>query len=451
MTMIQPASEEFVALCRSQVALLIQVYGASLGAVYLTEGLSASDPQAELVPLVIYPDDAASWLSARTRQLPADLALPAVRLSASGPSTSGPSGSSNPDRSPALEESASATTALTLRQPRQIMVPIRHETVMLGLLVAAREQQPWSSSEQAQLEQMAQTLAMACILDQRAEWLATAGQQQRALQGQQYQTFGNLLHQFRNPLTTLRTLGKLLLKRLQPDDANRQLADSIVQQSDRLEDLLQQFDGAIDLGEAALETDPATAYAKKPAALPQSDPLALLPAPGLGAGQDLQIQPCWILDILNPIVRAIAGTLEERQLQLHVQMPAELPPVQADPMALREVLSNLIDNALKYTPAQGHIEVTVQRQTQSAPSQQHVLISDSGLGIPPQDLPHIFERRYRGVQAASDIPGTGLGLAIARDLLAQMQGDLQVFSPALNRPHRDSSPGSTFVVSLPED
>jgi len=87
-------------------------------------------------------------------------------------------------------------------------------------------------------------------------------------------------------------------------------------------------------------------------------------------------------------------------------------------------VSNLLDNALKYTPSgedlhpggleQGHL--------------QGIAISNTGPGIPPEDLEHIFERHYRGVQSSSEIPGTGLGIAI--DLIEQMQGEIQVFSPA---------------------
>jgi len=86
------------------------------------------------------------------------------------------------------------------------------------------------------------------------------------------------------------------------------------------------------------------------------------------------------------------------------------------------VFSNLIDNALKYTPS-GKIYI------QAGLEQSHlqgIAISDTGPGIPPEDLEHIFEH-YRGVQSSSEIPGTGLGLAIA-NLIEQMQGEIQVFS-----------------------
>lgn len=86
-------------------------------------------------------------------------------------------------------------------------------------------------------------------------------------------------------------------------------------------------------------------------------------------------------------------------------------------------------------------------------SQVGIGISDTGPGIPPEDLEHLFERHYRGVQVNSEIPGTGLGLAIAKAFVQQMQGEIQVFSPvhpawvSEDRACTDNtSPGTTFIV-----
>jgi hypothetical protein len=112
------------------------------------------------------------------------------------------------------------------------------------------------------------------------------------------------------------------------------------------------------------------------------------------------------------------------------------------------VLSNLLDNALKYTPAGGQIYVQAGREQGHF---QGVAISDNGCGIPPEDLEHIFERHYRGVQRSSKIPGTGLGLAIAKELVEQMQGEIQVFSPAqINTGSVAGRVGTTFIVWLPK-
>jgi signal transduction histidine kinase len=122
-----------------------------------------------------------------------------------------------------------------------------------------------------------------------------------------------------------------------------------------------------------------------------------------------------------------------------------LPQVRANPKELREVLSNLIDNALKYTPAGGKIYI------QSGLEQdrmQGIAISDTGMGIPPQDLEHMFERHYRGEKADSEIPGTGLGLAIAKELIEQMQGKIQVFSPAQWHPDSNIGGGTTVIIWL---
>ncbi|MGL4619252.1 MAG: sensor histidine kinase, partial [Chroococcidiopsis sp.] len=129
-------------------------------------------------------------------------------------------------------------------------------------------------------------------------------------------------------------------------------------------------------------------------------------------------------------------------------LPPNLPAVRAHLRELREVLSNLLDNAIKYTPPGGKIYVQAGLERDNF---QGIAISDTGVGIPPQDLERIFDRHYRGRQADSDIPGTGLGLAIAKALIEQMQGTIEVFSPALWHPTPESSGGTTFIVWLTVD
>jgi signal transduction histidine kinase len=92
---------------------------------------------------------------------------------------------------------------------------------------------------------------------------------------------------------------------------------------------------------------------------------------------------------------------------------------------LREVFSNLIDNALKYTPAGGKVTVEVKNVKNSV----EIVFKDTGYGIPMSDQERIFQRHYRGVQAGGDIPGTGLGLAIAKELITSMGGTIEFISP----------------------
>jgi len=442
--MLLPASPEFVDLCRSQVALVTQGLGASLGAVYLTEEL-ADTLERQLVPVVVYPEGRA-W------QRPATLSLPA----GSTPSLAVPLDSTNP------------LPVLPLLKPQQVVLPLIHNDLVMGFLVVGRDDRQWQDWERTQLEEVAHTLAIARFLDQRSQWLEHSQYHQRRLRGQQQDTLANLLHQFRNPLTTLRTLGKLLLRRLQPEDPNRSIATSILQESDRLQDLLRHFDQAVeDLGEAALDVD-STSLPVSSASEPESDSVSdlildtpweqteqpaikqLPPAAGVLTGNDLALTVCSAAAILQPLLASAAAVAEERNLELQAALPSDLPPVQVNPQALREVCSNLIDNALKYTPAGGTIIVQLSQSSTASGVRQQIAISNTGPGIPPQDLDRLFERHYRGVQAQTNIPGTGLGLAIAHRLMAQMGGAVQVFSPARVDLPEASGPGVTFVITLPE-
>ncbi|NJO42853.1 MAG: hypothetical protein HC865_20135 [Cyanobacteria bacterium RU_5_0] len=249
-----PASSEFIALCQSQVALLTEGLGAVLSIVYLTDEFTEV-ASAKLVPIVAYPEAVADWgddqifllLSRGQRLSNPDRLLPSAALPSSRSTASTSADGLESDLEADTHPLHAAKQAL-LRQ-QQIVLPLMHEDVVMGLLVTARADRAWNESEQTQIKQIAETLAIACILDQRAQWLAQDQLQQRLLREQRHDVFDNLLHQFRNPLTALRTFGKLLAKRLRPGDTNRNVAEGIVRESDRLQELLKQFDAAIDLDE----------------------------------------------------------------------------------------------------------------------------------------------------------------------------------------------------------
>ncbi|MDJ1184620.1 sensor histidine kinase [Roseofilum casamattae] len=112
---------------------------------------------------------------------------------------------------------------------------------------------------------------------------------------------------------------------------------------------------------------------------------------------------------------------------------------------MTEVLNNVLENALKYTPTSREIYVQVPYPAPERPLA--IAISDSGPGIPAEDCDRIFDRHYRGIQANGDLPGTGLGLAIAKDPIEQMQGTINVFSPAIYPPN--TTKGTTFIITLP--
>lgn len=459
--MLMPASSEFIALCRSQVSLLTHALGASLSIVYLTEDL-VDGAEAQLVPIAAYPE------SLMVRQagllaLPLQRSTPSDRLLQLPSATLVPTHSSpnHPEEPKDLEDPGnSPPSESTLLPQRQVFLPLIHEGVMLGLLVTGREDRAWNEWERAQIDRVGETLAIACVLDQRYQWLDQEHHQQQATKAHQRELMDNLLHQFRNPLTALKTFGKLLVKRLLPNDPNRDIASGIVRESDRLQELLLQFDQVMDLDRSFSEP-PSLPAARGESALPVVEEAVLEPSPpehssrvlipaGGGLSKaDLQLAPCSITTVLEPLLISAAAIAQERQIDLQTSIPDRLPLVLANNLALREVLSNILDNALKYTPAGAQVFVQVGTRRSSPQGEQvAIAMSDTGVGIPANDLAHIFERHYRGVQSGGTIPGTGLGLAIARELVQQMQGEIEVFSPSIQVSPSQPPSGTTFVVWL---
>lgn len=112
--------------------------------------------------------------------------------------------------------------------------------------------------------------------------------------------------------------------------------------------------------------------------------------------------------------------------------------ITGDPVRLRQLFLNLIDNAIKYTPEHGTVEISLTRTPLTAV----VRITDSGIGIPPDELPKIFDRFYRVDKARSrELGGSGLGLSISK-WIAEVHGGSITVESAVNS-------GSTFTVTLP--
>jgi PAS domain S-box-containing protein len=152
-----------------------------------------------------------------------------------------------------------------------------------------------------------------------------------------------------------------------------------------------------------------------------------------------RIERCDPHEIAQLEVDAARTHLPEN-VELALDAPRELPAVAADPGQLRQVLSNLIDNAIKYSPKGGTVTVML------APNDRSVRfsITDSGLGIPAADQRRIFEKFYRLDPGMSrGIGGTGLGLYICRELVRRVDGRIWVES--------DGASGSTFHVEIPQE
>jgi signal transduction histidine kinase len=149
------------------------------------------------------------------------------------------------------------------------------------------------------------------------------------------------------------------------------------------------------------------------------------------------IQACDAEELAAAVVRA-AQTYLPANLSVDLRAEASLPPVAADPEKANQVLVNLVENAVKYSPNGGRIEVDLTRRDGYV----RFAVSDEGLGIPEEDRDRIFDKFQRlDPELARGIGGTGLGLFICRELVAQMNGSIMVAS-------RDDG-GSMFTVDLP--
>jgi two-component system phosphate regulon sensor histidine kinase PhoR len=133
---------------------------------------------------------------------------------------------------------------------------------------------------------------------------------------------------------------------------------------------------------------------------------------------------------LAPAVDAAIEVLREKaargQVDIHRALPSDLPPLDADPDRVEQVLVNLIDNAVKFTPAGGRVTVSARA---AAAGCIEIRVEDTGAGVPPSDLPRLTERFYRVDKARSrELGGTGLGLAIVKHIVQAHGGTLHIDS-----------------------
>ncbi len=156
----------------------------------------------------------------------------------------------------------------------------------------------------------------------------------------------------------------------------------------------------------------------------------------------LHLEPTSIEDLVSDTLESMTAQAEKKKIRLHGQVEGTPVRVPLDAPRMQRVLYNLIQNAIRHTPADGTVTLTVRGQSDRI----ELLVADSGEGIAPSDLPHIFERFYRGEPARTranraDATGAGLGLAISRGIVEAHGGTITAVS--------GPGEGATFHVVLP--
>lgn len=154
---------------------------------------------------------------------------------------------------------------------------------------------------------------------------------------------------------------------------------------------------------------------------------------------ELRSQRVCLEKVVARAVRSARHLAESKHIALELETVSHLPDIEGDPERLEQVMDNLLNNAVKFTPRGGQVTVRVQLRQMYAVQ---IEVTDTGIGIPPADMPYLFSRFHRGENVAGQaVPGTGLGLHIAEAIIKEHGGHIEVES--------EVGKGSTFRFVLP--
>jgi signal transduction histidine kinase len=249
---------------------------------------------------------------------------------------------------------------------------------------------------------------LSSAFNQMAEQLQAADQKQRQLDNLRRDLIAWVSHDLQTPLTSVRAILEALADGVveEPEMVRRYLNTAqrdVMSLSALIDDLFQM--SQLDAGGFPLERAPAS-----------------------------------LSDLVSDTLESFSELAKQQDITLEGFVEADVDPVLMDTQAIGRVLNNLISNALRYTPAQGRVSVWVRRTGHGV----EVTVSDTGAGIRAVDLPHIFERFYRGDAARSrnrGNGGAGLGLAIARGIVQAHGGTIRVES--------EPGKGTQFTFYIP--
>jgi signal transduction histidine kinase len=221
---------------------------------------------------------------------------------------------------------------------------------------------------------------------------------------QQSDVVAEMVHELRSPLTALTAAAHLLQRAGLPDDQRAKLTRTVHDEVTRLSGMTTDF-----LELARLES----------------------------GRSRLVREPVDLSGLVFETLEVVRPQIEAEQLTLATDVDRSLPPLQGDRNRLKQLLLNLLTNAVKYNQRGGRVEIHLRRVNEEAILQ----VSDTGRGIPRDALPRVFERFFRAGDQDTRVGGTGLGLAIAKKITESHRGHIEVAS--------EVGRGTTFTVHLP--
>jgi two-component system phosphate regulon sensor histidine kinase PhoR len=226
----------------------------------------------------------------------------------------------------------------------------------------------------------------------------------RSLQTMRRELVGNISHEFRTPLAGIKTMVETLQDIAAEDkEATKDFLSRIEVEVDRMTQLVAELTelSRIETGKAELE-----------------------------------LEPVEVNSLVEEAVAQLKPQAERQNLSVETSLARDFPAIPADRERLRQVMVNLIHNAIKFNHPGGNIKIT----TKSSEKMVTVEVSDTGIGIAKNDLPHIFERFYKADKSRSG-QGSGIGLAIAKHVIESHGGEIKARS--------EEGKGTTFSISLP--
>ncbi|MBI5566013.1 MAG: PAS domain S-box protein [Chloroflexi bacterium] len=292
-------------------------------------------------------------------------------------------------------------------------VPLIADDQIIGAVWAGREQPAFSREELRILNAVADIAANALYranvvetleqrVTERTQALEQANERLTELDRLKSKFVSDVSHELRTPVTSL-VLYLSLLERGKPEKRTHYLA-ALNDQAARLTTLIEDI---LDL--SRLERDQSAAV----------------------------LGPIDLNALIAPVLVAHQPRADAVGLQLTFEPQPDLSAIQGEPNQLTQVITNLVANAVNYTPA-GRVQV----RTFSEDGHICVQVKDTGLGVDPEDIPHLFDRFYRGKRTVqANLPGSGLGLAIVKEIVQAHGGTLDVVSSV--------GQGSTFTVRFP--
>ena len=290
-----------------------------------------------------------------------------------------------------------AAVAVSVFVSRQVVAPVRAMMVASHHIANGhydkRVQVPGDPAK-GELDELAQ---LALSFNQMAEKLAQTEDMRRQL-------IGDVAHELRTPLTTIKGYMEGLIDGVLPVET--ETFQQVHHEADRLQRLV------YDLQE--LSRVEAGAY-------------------------ELNLQPVQVSTLMADVTARLSRQFEEKEVALETDIPTSLPRVLADKDRIDQVLTNVVGNALQYTPAGGRVWVTATLQGNEI----FIAVHDTGIGISPEHLPNLFTRFYRVEKSRSRaVGGSGIGLTIAKYLVEAHGGRIWAESEGAGQ-------GSTFTFTLP--